>query len=251
MKFMKDKGVKFDSSKGDKARFKRLQKKYGTETAQTQFNKLKFEYQLYNVWNFNGCDPRFGSSDFEGRIPGQIILNLVYYYTEEGDLVVDPMAGSGTTYDVCQLMKRKVLCYDIEPVREFIEKHNIREGFPFECKNAKLIVLDPPYYNMVFLNLFENVDAFYSFIEGLAKSCFEIVAPHGFVALLMQDMTEKGRYCLSGESYNRFRKVGFESYEHISCPLSSQQFLPQQVQRAKQEKRLLGRNRDLYVFRKK
>jgi len=211
---------------------------------------VQFEYELYNVWNFNGCDRRFGLSDFQGRIPGQIVQNLVYYYTEENELVVDPMAGSGTTLDVCKLMKREVLCYDIKPMRRKITKHDIREGFPSECKNAQLIVLDPPYYNMVFLDLFGTVDIFYSFIESLAKSCFETVATNGFVALLMQDMTEKGRYCLSGESYVLFRKVGFECYEHVSCPLSTQQFLPQQVERAKKEKALLGRNRDLYVFKK-
>jgi transcriptional regulator with XRE-family HTH domain len=56
----------------------------------------KSEYQddapmLYNVWNFAKNDPRLGY-DYAGRIPGQIVMNLLYYYTEQEELVIDPMA---------------------------------------------------------------------------------------------------------------------------------------------------------------
>lgn len=54
-----------------------------------------------DVWSFVECDKRFGH-DFKGRIPGQIVQHTLYYYTEVFDIVVDPMAGSGTTVDVCK-----------------------------------------------------------------------------------------------------------------------------------------------------
>jgi len=38
--------------------------------------------------------------DFEGAIPGQIVENVLYYYTEPFQVVVDPMAGGGTTIDL-------------------------------------------------------------------------------------------------------------------------------------------------------
>jgi DNA-binding MarR family transcriptional regulator len=78
----------------------------------------KSEYQddapmLYNVWNFAKNDPRLGYYDYAGRIPGQIIMNLLYYYTEQEELVVDPMAGSGTTVDTCLIMNKRCKAYDI------------------------------------------------------------------------------------------------------------------------------------------
>ena len=44
-----------------------------------------------DVWNFSRCNKSYGF-DFPGRIPGQIVENLVWYYTNIGDVVIDPMA---------------------------------------------------------------------------------------------------------------------------------------------------------------
>lgn len=40
--------------------------------------------KIFNVWNFPRCDDRFGI-DYPGRIPGQIIEHLLYYFTEPFD----------------------------------------------------------------------------------------------------------------------------------------------------------------------
>jgi len=60
---------------------------------------VRFEPQIFNVWNFPSCNPLFGMDDVPGRIPGQIVQNVLHYWTREGDLVVDPMAGGGTTFN--------------------------------------------------------------------------------------------------------------------------------------------------------
>lgn len=216
---------------------------------QQTLGKSDFKPQLYNVWNFNECDDRFGLPTFKGRIPGQIVQNVIYYFSEENAVVVDPMGGSGTTYDVCQSMNRIAKCYDLEPQRPEISKHDIRDGYPVEAQNCDLVFLDPPYFNMVFNN-HKTIEEFYTFIEKLVEDTFKILKSNGIVAFLIEDMTEKGNYCLSGESFLLFRNAGFSYVAHISCPLSTQQFLPQQVEKAKNEKHLLGRNRDLYIFRK-
>jgi len=211
--------------------------------------KDQFNPQLYNVWNFASCDPRFGDEHFEGRIPGQIVQNVLHYFTVEGDLVVDPMSGSGTTFDVCKVMNRRALCYDAMPLRSEIKANDIRQGYPPETQDCNLVFLDPPYLNMVF-NHYTDVDEFYSFLKKLAEDTHKILRQNGHTAFLMEDMTEKGNYCLSGESYRIFRDAGFECVTHVSCPLSTEQFNAQQVEKAKREKRMLGRNRDLYIFRR-
>lgn len=89
--------------------------------------------QLYNLWQFSAPDSRYGL-DYPGRIPAQIVENVLYYYTEPFDLVVDPMVGGGTTIDVCRAMYRRYRAYDIRPVRNDIKEYDITQGFPRECK---------------------------------------------------------------------------------------------------------------------
>ena len=48
-----------------------------------------------------------GNNKFQGVTPAFIIYNLITRYTQPDDLVVDPMAGSGTTIDVCKEEGRK------------------------------------------------------------------------------------------------------------------------------------------------
>ena len=94
-----------------------------------------------------GWRARFGSK-YPGRLPGQNILNLLYYFTEEGDLILDPFAGSGTTIDAVKFYGgRKVLAYDLRPTRPDINNWDVTEGLPPEAPRGevKLIILDPPY----------------------------------------------------------------------------------------------------------
>ncbi|MBA7549309.1 hypothetical protein ES705_41788 [subsurface metagenome] len=117
--------------------------KNGRNAENTKPDPLRFA----DVWSFVECDKRFGH-DFKGRIPGQIVQHTLYYYTEVFDIVVDPMAGSGTTVDVCKLMLRRYRTYDLNPVRSDIQKHNILDGLPEETKGCNLIFADPPYWDM-------------------------------------------------------------------------------------------------------
>jgi transcriptional regulator with XRE-family HTH domain len=149
--------------------------------------------QYFNVWNFKDRDKKHGLA-YEGAIPGQIVENVLHYFTEPFDIVVDPMAGGGTTIDVCRTMYRRWRAYDITPLLPEITKHDIREGFPNETKNCDLIFLDPPYFNMVFKDLFKDVQNFYEFLRSIASSAFKTVKTSGIVTLLMQDMTELGNY---------------------------------------------------------
>lgn len=49
---------------------------------------LGLNVRPYDVWTFGQCDPRFGA-DYPGRIPGQLVAQVLYFFTEQGDLVVD------------------------------------------------------------------------------------------------------------------------------------------------------------------
>ncbi len=116
------------------------------EDQRTQFG---FDLKERNVWSFDIPDPRFGRSGYKGRLPGQIIANALYYYTGPGAVVVDPMAGSGTTGDVLGNLEyfgnRKVRMYDINPSDERIERANVLlTGIPEQSSTVDFVFLDPP-----------------------------------------------------------------------------------------------------------
>jgi DNA-binding XRE family transcriptional regulator len=218
--------------------------------------KFGCEPKIYNVWGFQDRDTRLGVK-MPANIPGQIAMNVICRHTKPNNLVVDPMAGGGSTIDACLVMGRKCRAYDVEPnkyitnpteTRKDIIKNDITQGLPERAKNCDLMFLDPPYYNMVF-DLYKDIDDFYGFVRKLAEVTDFNLKKGGCVAYIIQDMTEKGTYCLSGESYKIFSEK-FNYVEHISVPLATEQFLPQQVIKAKADHHLLGSNRDLYIFRK-
>ncbi len=66
--------------------------------------------ELGNVWHFPPVKgPRFHSAPFPTELPRRCILAS----TEEGDLVFDPFAGSGTTLKVARELGRRSLGLDL------------------------------------------------------------------------------------------------------------------------------------------
>lgn len=221
--------------------------------------QLTDSLQLFNVWNFAKCDSRYGL-DSPGRIPGQIVENLLYYYTDPFDLIVDPMAGGGTTIDVCKAHYRRYLAYDIKPVREDIQKHDIRNGFPPKARGCDLIFLDPPYWRLQKERYgqqspsFDSIDEWLEFMSSLATACFKTVKTNGYAALLIEAfLDERATHSfldLPAKCLSFFEKAGFIEVQRISTPMSTQIKDHHDVQYAKERKVLLDLNRDLIIFKK-
>ena len=60
--------------------------------------------------------------------PEQLVRNCIQLTTEEGDLVVDPFMGSGTTAVVSQNLNRKWIGFDIDEKYVTITNERIKEG---------------------------------------------------------------------------------------------------------------------------
>lgn len=145
--------------------------------------------KFYNSWQFSENDPRFGMPH-PGRIPGQIPANIIYYYTEPGDLVVDPMAGGGSTIDAAEYLGRRCIGYDVAPRRPDIIGHDISLGFPDEAKDAQLIFMDPPYWNMIDEGYTDGSASrkscadFLEWYKSLLSNAARTVRRGGFVAVI-------------------------------------------------------------------
>jgi len=222
--------------------------------------------KLTTLWNFSSCEPAFGFP-FPGRIPGQIVRNVLYYFTGPNALVVDPFGGSGTTLDVCRHMQRRCLTYDLQPSRDDIIKYDISHGFPKEAQGCDLIFLDPPYWRQKRSKYPKeegsfsvvSLDEFNRKMEKLIRDCYDTVRAGGYTALLIQNTTElRGKLAVTGrhyvdhviDGYEFFIKAGFTPVHRISCPLTWEQFAGFDVKEAKANKRLLGLVRDLLIMEK-
>jgi len=214
-----------------------------------------------NHWYFNERDKTLGI-EYPGNIPGQIALNVVYYYTNEGDLIIDPMAGGGSTIDACKFLNRRCLAYDINPVRDDIKKHDVTKELPPEAMNCKLIFLDPPYHTLLKDEYtFESVsslslDDFKRFLHRLAQNCYSNVQNRGFVSFLCQNFYHKFASLNDGytdfalEAYNTFTTHGLRLVNRVNCPQSSQVYSASDIELAKKQKGMLNVVRDLLIFQK-
>lgn len=129
------------------AAFKAVRTLIKEDTDDTPELEIPEFIRFYTSWQFSENDPRFGQPH-PGRIPGQIPANIIYYFSQPGDLVVDPMSGGGSTLDAALFLGRECLAYDVVPKRPDISQHDISTGFPKEAKGCQLIFMDPPYWNM-------------------------------------------------------------------------------------------------------
>ncbi len=239
----------------------------GTKTIHAAYKDLRrrnrfttdFRPTPYDVWAFRH-DRAFGIP-YPGSIPPAIVAHALHYFCPPGGLVVDPMAGGGTTLDVCQSMGRRCLAYDLEPSRPDIHYHDIRVGFPAEAVGCNLIFCDPPYHTMLARRYRTDSVAtaswpdWVAFLHRLTRNAFATLQPGGYLALLLAPQTEKDLPAGYGYldhvffGYTAALRAGFLPERRISCPMDAG-YLPQHVRQARIEGRMLGQVRDLLVLRR-
>lgn len=105
----------------------------------TVFPTTHWEYPSQHYGESTQGDPRYA-----GASPSWVVWQLLMRYTRKGDLVVDPMCGSGTTLDVARELERRAMGFDIAPSRADIVKADAR-ALPLEDASADFFFIDPPY----------------------------------------------------------------------------------------------------------
>jgi DNA modification methylase len=154
-----------------------------------------------------------GSNKYAGVTPAFLIYNLVKRYTEPGDLVLDPMAGSGTTLDVCREEGRKCRAFDVNPVRPEIVENDARR-IPLADESVDMVFIDSPYGDNIDYNdrqanigrISAETDEFYDELEKVMSECKRVLKPGKVIGWLIGDQWVK----------KRFTPVGFRVYERLA-----------------------------------
>ena len=76
-------------------------------------------------WSFQGCRTQYFTHTFHpypARFIPQIPATFIKLFTEEGEIVLDPMCGCGTTLVEALLHNRNAIGNDLNPLAALISK---------------------------------------------------------------------------------------------------------------------------------
>ena len=227
-----------------------------------EFNDPEFQIPIYNLWNFGKLTN--GTSHF-GNSEQRILENLLYLYTEPFDIVVDPFAGGGSTIDVCRKRLRRYWVSDRKPIvereKEIRLLDAIKNSVPLNNRwsEVSLTYLDPPYWkqaegkysedseDLANMNLEDFTSKLSGFINDIGKK-----QSKGVIAMLMQptqwNSPEKK---VVDHVFDIISRVDLPLEVRVSVPYSTEQYTPQMVNWAKENKKLLVLTRELVIWRMK
>lgn len=163
--------------------------------------KPPLEVQSTTLWEYPSQhygEGTQGDKDYAGATPSYVIWNLLQRYTREGDLVVDPMCGSGTTLDVARDLGRRALGYDVAPFREDIFRADARQ-LPLESEKVDFVFVDPPYSTHIEYSddpkCIGKLDAlsseYYESMDQVIRQIHRILKPNRYMALYCSDSWRK------------------------------------------------------------
>ena len=237
-----------------------------------RFKALNWGLRTWDLWNWNDCDKRFGD-DWPGRIPAQMIAHILYYFSDQNDLVFDPMAGGGVTADTCLAFNRKCWSFDmddrpdtrpeIEPC--FWDITNLK--WPIKGKTKPdLIIFDPPYFKkqsnnydpdgisgMSKANYLKFLKSFFALAHSNAKKSTQMA----FINADWRDFQNtpaKNETRVNSILINDYLRIlnqsGWQETHIFQAPLSSERFKANVVS-AMQKKKIIGVTSRYVIISKK
>jgi DNA modification methylase len=241
-------------------------------------NPENFEQECTTVWSF----ARRGNwathkSTYRGNWAPEVVRNLILRYSKEGDYLLDPMVGGGTTAIECKLLNRNLLALDINP--SAIELTNIALDFESEFNptiktkindsrdlsmlkddSIDFVLNHPPYVDIIKyseknikedLSNIHDLDLFCEEIEKVAKEFYRVLKKDKYCAILIGDTRRNKMYQpLAFKILERFLKVGFLLKEDIIKHQHNCKATGFWVKKSKEHNFLLIMHEHLFIFKK-
>ncbi len=240
--------------------------------------EIKFNEEATTVWSF----PERGAwathkPTYRGNWAPQIPRNLILKYTKEGDLILDPMVGAGTTLIEAKLLNRNAIGIDInsqaikltkEALKFEVENKSKQECYVGDVRKLEkidsnyvdLIVTHPPYLNIIKyseaslgsdLSNIGSLSKFLSEFEPAVKEFYRVLKPDHYCAILIGDTRRHRHYVpLAFNVMSLFLKNGFIIKEDIIKIQHNCQTTPRWSSAVKKYDFYLIMHEHLFIFRK-
>jgi len=239
----------------------------------------EFDQECTTVWSFK----RRGNwathkSKYRGNWAPEVVRNLLMRYSKEGDYILDPMIGGGTTAIECKLLNRNLLALDINPnalkitneALDFESEHtpkikvelNDSRKLPMlKDESIDFILNHPPYADIIKysdkqieedLSNIHDIDEFANEMEKVAKEFYRVLKPSKYCAVLIGDTRRNKMYQpMAYKVMQKFLDVGFELKEDIIKHQHNCKATGFWVNKSKDYNFLLIMHEHLFVFEKK
>ena len=182
-------------------------------------------------------------------MPANIVRRVVNFYSEPGELVLDPCAGHNSRMQVTFDCGRSYIGYDVcskfmefnRQTAETIQKRagrsffsggkscsiTLREQSSEKMKEADstidLIFTSPPYWDLEHydddprqLGIGKTYNQFLEGMERVTLECLRVLKPGKFCVFNVNDFRKDGRfYPYHADTMNLFQKVGFNIFDVI------------------------------------
>lgn len=241
-----------------------------------QWEPRDFKMEATTVWSFKTRGNwATHNGNYRGNWSPYIPRNLILRYSKEGDTVLDPFLGSGTTLVETKLLKRKGIGIDINPDSIKISQENLRFNINSDYEpllinkdsrnlnflddnSIDLICAHPPYANIIKYSedisgdlSHLDIDAFLSEISIIAEELFRVLKKNKFCAILIGD-TRRNKHIipLGFNVMQVFLNAGFLLKENIIKEQHNCQATGFWYQKSIDYNFLLIAHEYLFVFRK-
>jgi adenine-specific DNA-methyltransferase len=187
-------------------------------------HKPPLKLMTTTLWEYPSQDygrERHGDKDYVGATPAWLIWQLLTRYTREGDVILDPMCGSGTTNDVARELKRRPIGFDLATggaVRPDIRQGDARH-LPLEDESVDFAFVDPPYSTHVDYSADPRCigkldagavpgpggkeNAYYGAMREVIGEIWRVMKNRRYLGLYVSDSFKKGK---------PFMPIGFELF---------------------------------------
>jgi tRNA G10 N-methylase Trm11 len=241
-------------------------------------NPYNFKLECTTVWSFK----RRGkwathNSKYRGNWAPEVVRNLILRYSNENDLLLDPMVGGGTTAIECKLLNRNLITGDIneeslkltKDVLNFESEFNPKiEILKIDARNLSFlknesidfILTHPPYANIIKysngkipqdLSNIKDLNEFCNEIEKIAKEFYRVLKKNKYCAILIGDTRRKKMYQpLSFMVMQKFLNIGFILKEDIIKHQHNCKATGFWINKSKEYNFLLIMHEHIFVFQK-
>ena len=204
----------------------------------------QYYLQSYSVWLITRRhDPFFGVNGtiYRGCFPLIVPINCILRYTKEGEIVLDPFAGSGTTLVACAMLRRLGIGVDINPeaetakekrfntvrqkdttVTEWLEKQRFATGDSrdlsfIQDSSVDLIIAHPPYLDMMNYGekgTYSDVKEYTRFLQDSFREMLRVLKPDRFCCFQIGPYAGK-RLPLHHIAHETALRTGFEFVDEV------------------------------------